>query len=519
VWQRKWLILAPLVLTGTAAVMYSRSLPDMYRSETTILVVPQRVPESYVRSTVTMRIQDQLQSLRQQILSRVRLEQIIRDFNLYPEARRTEPMEAVVAQMRPAVNVDIVREDAFSVNYTSTDPTAAKLVAERLASMFIEENLRERERQAEGTSEFLETQLESARERLEQHERTLAQYRRRYSGELPSQLDSNVQMLNSLQVQAQGIGNDLDRDRDRVIVLDRMIEEMAEPIPVVVAARGDSSGTIGPTGSPGPPGSAAERLAAARAALDELRTRLKPEHPDVAAARRLVAELERKAEAEAAAATAALAAAAAAAAARSKAQDVPPPQLTVADVARQRRLQELVLEKENLDRQIARKQQEEARIRQDIALYQARLQVTPTRESELIDLTRDYETLKAIYTGLLAKKEDSVVAANLERRQIGEQFKILDPARVPQRPFSPNRMQLNLFGALAGLAFGVGIAGFLEYRDATLKNEDDVRTCLSLQVVAAIPILEVAAVSLPRQRTFGAFRLAQRLIRGGTRES
>jgi hypothetical protein len=137
----------------------------------------------------------------------------------------------------------------------------------------------------------------------------------------------------------------------------------------------------------------------------------------------------------------------------------------------------------------------------------------------MIDLTRDYETLKAIYTGLLAKKEDSVVAANLERRQIGEQFKILDPARVPQRPFSPNRMQLNLFGALAGLAFGVGIAGFLEYRDATLKNEDDVRTCLSLQVVAAIPILEVAAVSLPRQRTLGAFRLAQRLIRGGTRES
>jgi polysaccharide chain length determinant protein (PEP-CTERM system associated) len=498
VWQRRWLILAPLVVAGTAAFMYSRSLPDVYRSETTILVVPQRVPESYVRSTVTTRIEDRLQSLRQQILSRARLERIIRDFDLYPEARRTEPMEAVVQQMRPAVNIDIVRDDAFNVSYTSTNPVAAKLVAERVASLFIEENLHERERLAEGTSEFLETQLENARQRLEQHERRLAEYRRRYSGALPSQLDSNLQILNSLNLQAQGIANDIERDRDRSLVLERTLAEMTEPTPVGTAPRTDPGSVAG---------SPLERLDAARAALDELRSRLKPEHPDVGAARRLVDELERKAASENASA--------------SKPGETAAPRLTSAEATRQRRLQELRLEKENLDRQLARKQQEEARIRQEVAGYQARVEATPTRESELINLTRDYETLKTIYTGLLSKKEESVVAANLERRQIGEQFKILDPARVPERPFSPNRTQLNLIGMLAGLAFGIGIAAFLEYRDATLKTEDDVRTCLALQVVAAIPVLMTESESMPRHKTaaLGAFHFARRLIRGEARES
>ena len=152
-------------------------------------------------------------------------------------------------------------------------------------------------------------------------------------------------------------------------------------------------------------------------------------------------------------------------------------------------MQELLAERENLDRQIARKQQEEARLRTEVTSYQARVEATPARESELIALTRDYETLQNIYTSLLSKREDSAVAANLEKRQIGEQFRVLDPARVPQTPFSPNRVQLNLMGLLAGLGLGLGLAGLLEFRDATLKSEDDVRRCLSLPVLAAIPVL------------------------------
>jgi polysaccharide chain length determinant protein (PEP-CTERM system associated) len=496
-WHRKWLIVIPAVVIATAAVMYTRTLPDQYRSETTILIVPQRVPESYVRATVTSQIEDRLPSLRQQILSRDRLERTIVDFNLYPEDRGTVPMEALVGRMRSAINVNIVRGDAFSVSYISTEPRSAMLVAERLASQFIEENVREREALAEGTNAFLETQLVEARGRLEDHEQKLAEYRRRYSGELPSQLASNLQILSDMNLRAQSLANDIERDRDRRVVVERSIQdfrELASASPAVTRAivAAEAPSTI------------EERLVAARASLASLRTRLTAEHPDIAAARRLVADLEKQVAAEVRATPA------------TPGADPVPTTPSPATLARDRRLQELVAERENLDRQIARKQQEEARLHSEIATYKARVEATPTRESELIALTRDYDTLQNIYTSLLSKREDSAVAANLERRQIGEQFKVLDPARVPQTPFSPNRMQLNLVGLIAGLAFGLAIAGLFEFRDATLKTEDDVRTCLSLPVLAAIPVLADGHSALPRHKTaaLGAFRLTRWLVRG-----
>jgi len=113
----------------------------------------------------------------------------------------------------------------------------------------------------------------------------------------------------------------------------------------------------------------------------------------------------------------------------------------------------------------------------------------PTRESELIELMRDYETLQNSYASLLAKKEDSKIAANLERRQVGEQFKVLDPARVPERPFSPNRQQLNLLGAIIGLGVGLGLAALLEVTDTSLKTDDDVVNALSLPVLALVPLI------------------------------
>lgn len=501
-WHRKWLIVLPAIVIGVAAVMYTRMLPDYFRSETTILIVPTRIPESYVRSTVTSRIEDRLPSLREQILTRDRLEQTIVDFELFPDERATSSMEALVAKMRGNINVDIVRGDAFSVSYISRSPRAAMLVAERLASQFIEENVREREVLAEGTNTFLETQLVEARNRLEEHERKLAEYRTRFTGELPSQLDSNMQILNNLTMQAQALGNEIERDRDRRAALERSLADITDLAPTAVdPVRAD------PSEGPSLP----ERLEAARASLAEMRTRLTAEHPDIAAARRVVSDLERQ-----------IASSAAAAPGARNAEQAAPTVVSTVTPARQRRIQELTAERESLDRQLARKQVEVERVRAVVASYQARVEATPARESELIALTRDYDTLQKVYASLLAKKEDSALAANLERRQIGEQFRVLEPARVPQQPFSPNRLQLNLLGIVAGLAFGLGLAGLLEYRDATLKTEEDVRSCLSLPVLAAIPVLnERRPASVPRHQTtaVGAFRLFRWLVRGEARES
>jgi uncharacterized protein involved in exopolysaccharide biosynthesis len=161
--------------------------------------------------------------------------------------------------------------------------------------------------------------------------------------------------------------------------------------------------------------------------------------------------------------------------------------LSAADLARQRRAVELQNDLQQLDRQVANKAAEEKRLRDVAASYQQRVEMAPTREAELAELTRDYTTLQTLYSNLLSKKEESKIAANLERRQIGETFKLLDPARMPERPFSPNRTMFNLVGLVAGLAIGVLLVAFLEYRDASLKTDEEVVEVLAIPVLAVVP--------------------------------
>ena len=226
-WRRKWLVVLPVVLGASAASLYSARLPNQYQAETLILVVPQRVPESFVRATVTMRIEDRLRTISQQILSRTRLEQIIQEFNLYPELRQTRPLDDVVAYMRDMVHISIVRGDSFRLSYTYTEPTATMRVTDRLARDFIVDNTRERQSQAEGTSQFLEAQLEDARRRLIEQEKRLENYRRIHAGELPSQLPSNMQAIQNAQLQLQALHDSVSRDRDRRVVVDRLLADLS----------------------------------------------------------------------------------------------------------------------------------------------------------------------------------------------------------------------------------------------------------------------------------------------------
>jgi len=471
--RRIWLIIIPFVLVSTATAIVAKRTPNLYRSETVILVVPQRIPESYVRSTITSRIEDRLQSIGQQILSRTRLERIILDFDLYAGDRRTAPMENVVEIMRRDIEVETVKGDAFKVTYVSGDPKAAMEVTNRLASLFIEENRRDREVLADGTNQFLESQLEDARRRLAEHEKKVQEYRQQYTGELPTQVQSNLQVIQNTQLQVQAIVESIDRDRDRRIVLERSIADAS-----AADERSAGAGTSPVEAQASPE---EEELGTARRALRELQARLTSEHPDVARAKRQLRELEAKA-------------------APSAAAPAPQPEIRPArPTATAARIRNLQNEMQNIDRQIAYKEAEERRLRGVIATYQARVEAAPKRESELIELTRDYTTLQQLYTGLLAKREDSKIAANLERRQAGEQFRILDPARVPEQPFSPNRTRMNLMGAIAGLALGLGLVALLEYRDTTLRTDDDVLSTLNLPVLAVIPLL-VTSVDDRRQK-------------------
>jgi polysaccharide chain length determinant protein (PEP-CTERM system associated) len=485
-WRRKWLLLIPFVVIAAGTVVVAQYLPDRYLSETTILVVSQRVPEDYVQGTVATAPQDRLLAINQQILSRSRLEQIIQEFTLYAEERQTMIMQDVIDRMRRDIGIHITKgEPTFRISYIGSSARTTMQVTERLASFFIDENLRDRAALAESTNQFLEAQLQDARARLIAHEKKLEKYRLAHAGELPSQLQANLQSMQNLQLQLQALTQSLSQDRDRRLMIERLLADASapEPVPTVdpVAQPGEAAGgaTAGMT--------AGQQLEAARRSLRAAELRLKPDHPDIGRLKRAIKELEQRAEAEA------------------LEQPLSPDAagarpMTPAEAARATRLAELRAQMESLERQIGHKQEEEQRLKTLLASYQARVSAVPTREAELVELTRDYETLQQIYTGLLQKKETSNMAVNLERRQIGEQFRIIDPARLPERPVSPDRVQISMAGALGGAALGVLLLVLLEYRDTSLRSEDDVVAALGLPAIALVPLVFTATERRRRRR-------------------
>jgi len=465
VWRRRWQILIPCLLAVAGAAAVAARLPDRYRSETLIMVVPQRIPEEYVRPTVTARIEDRLQSIRQFLLSRSTLERIILEFDLYKNERQQLAMEDVVARIRDDIDIQLDRGEAFRVIYEADQPSTAQKVTARLASLISEENARDRQGLATDTSEFLESELKDAERRLAEQERKLAAFRQENAGELPDQLGSIMQAIQNRQLQLQSLSDSLARDKSEKLLAERLRADLS-----AAAAVPD---TVPPAPAYGSIDTAPAlvQLEAARAELRRLLLNRTQDHPDIRAAQRRVDALELRVKEEAERATGAQA-----------------PSAT--EIARMNRLKELDAQILNLERQVTHKETTEKQIQEEIRMYQGRAEAVPLRESQLAALTRGHETLQQTYRELLQKREDSKIAANLERRRAGEQFNILDPAGLPERPFSPNRPLILLIGSLIGLTLGVSLAAFQEFRDASLRTEVDVQLALDLPVLAVVPVLQ-----------------------------
>lgn len=484
-WRRKWVWIVPFVVAAAGTVIGTQFLPNQYRSEARIQIVPQQVPSSFVQPTVTTSLDSRLQAMSQVIQSRTRLEAIIQELNLYEKERAEMIMEDVVAKMRSNISISIqaprqrnASPGSFTVAFTSEDARAALRVTERLATQFISESLQDRTVQADQTSQFLETQLEEARRKLGQHEQTFAQFRQKYAGELPTQVQSTLGLVQSTQAQLQALADAITRDRDRQLVLERMMSDLA----TIGGARQQSSV---PARNAPTEATAAQRLEAARQALLALQQRLTPEHPDMVRAERLVRDLEEKAAAE----------------------ELNQPVgtgvvatgggLAPADLTR---LSAMQAEYESLDRRIAQNQAEEGRLQKSLAVFRSKVEVAPSREAEATELMRDYDTLDEQYRTLLGRSQQSRIAADLERRQIGEQFRLLEQARLPVRPFSPDRTRLNLMGAAAGLGLGLALLALIEYRDTSFRIEDDFAWSLSLPVLAVVPVMTTRPERLRAKR-------------------
>jgi polysaccharide chain length determinant protein (PEP-CTERM system associated) len=461
---RKWLFIVPFLTVALTTALIVYFLPDRYRSRAVVQVVPPRIPANLIRTPGRApSLDSRMQNMAPRILNRTRLESLISEFNLYTEQRRTELMEDVIERMNRDISVNVVRGNAFQVSYEAEDRVTALRVTARLAQLFIDESYRDREVYTQGTSQFIDSQLEETRQRLVEHEKKLEEYRRLHAGELPTQLSSNLTGASNAQMQLQSTNDTLSRDRDRLQALEReqndlmTQESTVAPPPVVDTEEGT--------------GTAAQRLEAARRQLRQMELRLKPEHPDVVRAKRVIADLEQKAEAEALQTPVSMAGRAP----------------TKAEKARQERLSNIKNGIDTLRAQIARRERDADVIRDTLARYQSRAEAAPTRETELIELNRDYDTLRQLYADLLKKSQESQMVAALDTRQIGEQFRLLEGARAPERPVSPNRPQLNLLGVIGGIALGLAFIALAEYRDTTFKTDDDIMTTLSLPVLAMIP--------------------------------
>jgi polysaccharide chain length determinant protein (PEP-CTERM system associated) len=425
-------------------------------------VTSQRVPADFVKTTVTSRIQERLASIEQEITSRTSLEQIIKDYNLYPKQTISQPMEAVVDLMRKNVKVEIARrqrgEEAsghFTISYTDEDPRTAAVVTNRLADLFIEGNLRMREQQAKGTTEFLKDELDSAQAKLEEQEKLITDFKRRHTGELPEQRDTNLQMLTQLQQIYQRTSESLRSAQDRKLIIQKQLTDLEFPVTSAQAERGQSA-TAGSSTSPSARtgGVQEPQLYELKNQLADLRTKYTEKHPDIVRIKKKIKEMESN-------------------------QDF--------NFSNNPRYRELNSQIEAVNLEIKRLQDDEARIKGEIDKYRARIERTAQREQDITSLTREYQTTKTAYETLLRKSQEAVQAENLERRQKGEQFRVIDAAAVPARPVKPNREKIMLMGLLIAFGSGLGLAFVREQMDRSFHDPEDVEVALGIKILASIP--------------------------------
>jgi polysaccharide chain length determinant protein (PEP-CTERM system associated) len=479
--RRKWYIVIPLVFSILISFGVYKYLPKVYKATTLILVQPQSVPESYVRSTITDSVTHRLNTISQEILSRTRLEKVVQEFNLYADLRKKVPMEEVVETMRKAIGVQIGPpgsarsrseeiQSTFAISFEGVEPRTVMMVTNKLASLFIEENLRVRESRAEGTSEFLARELLGMEEQLKRKEQDIRNFKERNMGQLPQQVDANLRILERLQEQLKTANENSRAAEDRSGLLQNQIEQLK--------AGGQFSIS---SGIPGDLRSSQEdplitELNLLKRSLASAQTKYKETHPDVIDLKKKIANLEPQVEAKLKGQQGEI-----------TERNVPPP---VRDPNTERLLAQYTEQYNSAVLEAKRSREEEKTLKEQIAAYQKRIEDTPKREQELVLLTRDYDLLKTNYQSLLDKKIQAQMAENLERKQQGEQFKILDPARLPEKPIKPDRNKILLIGAMMGLVAGLGLVWFREFLDRSFHSVSDVEVYLAIPVIATIPNLQ-----------------------------
>jgi polysaccharide chain length determinant protein (PEP-CTERM system associated) len=489
VWsRRKWLATLAFAAFMSAAVSLITFLPNIYRSTATVLVDRQQIPETFVRSTVTSALETRLHTISQEILSRSRLEALIARFGLYRELQERVPMEGIIVRMRKDIKLELksaevrgLREAtvAFTISYQGSDPGTVTHVVNTLASFYIEENLKARERQASSTAEFLKVQLGETKKRLDEQEQRVSEFKRRHLGELPQQMEANLATLERLHTQLRLNADNQTRAAERRQALSGQLADADSIL---------APGSMAPGGSAAPTETPEARLARLKQELGRLRTQFSEKYPDVVLLAAEVTALEREL-------------------ADAKSRDPKPEERRAAPQAGPLtpyvlRLKEALNE---VEAEIKILKGEDRRLRDGIATYQARVENVPRREQEFRELSRDYDSTRELYQSLLKRYEEAQLAESMEQRQKGEQFRVLDPAIPNTAPAAPDRLRLLFVALICSLCLAIGAVVLAEHVDTSFHTLDDLRAFSTVPVLVSIPRIVTQS---DRRRTQRRMRFA-----------
>jgi polysaccharide chain length determinant protein (PEP-CTERM system associated) len=452
--RRKWLALLVFSAVLAGAVSMAIGLPDLYRASAKVLIDHQDVPESFVRPAVTSELETRIQTIHQHITSRAQLGALIDTLKLYPEMVGQVPPEVVVDRMRKDIRLDLQGVEtsgrtatiAFTVSYSGRDPATTAEVANRLASYYVEANTQSRERQAARTAEFLAQQVTSMQSELDQQERRTTDFVKRFTGELPQQIEVNMSALSRLSSLLTLNADYQLRVAERRERLEKELADESLAAGLVSDANIDEA-----------------QLTKLKQELAALRGKFSDRYPEVVRLKGEIATLEAQ-----------IASSRGGGSRRSGSRSAPADPETAARFAA-------------FDAELQQLKKEEASLRRQIAAYEARVAATPTRGREIEQISRGRDVTRAQYESLLKQYEDARIAASLERGNNGQQFRILDPAVPPILPAAPQRFLLMLLATAAALGAAFVAVVIAERLDNTFHSPDELRDAVNVPILATIP--------------------------------
>jgi len=468
--RRLKVILMPTLLAPLAGFLISFAFASRYTSQSLILVETQKVPEGYVQPVVTEDITQRIATMQQQVLSQKQLQPMVERLGLAKGKSVEEAIEDIREEVRKNPLIEWVSPDVaaakqhrpgqndipgFYVNYTASNPQEAQQVCTELTSMLLAENLKTREQVAQSTTDFLARQVDLAKHDLDNLDSKLAAFKKQYMGQLPGDEDNTVKLLAGLNSQLDAYTQGLNRaEQDRAYAQSLLSQQLA--------AWSSSQTSMNPE-------NLQKQLAELQSQLITLQARYTDDHPDVVKTKNDIAEVKRKLNEMNSAST-------------------PGAENTDKGSASEpAEIKQLRLQIHQYDQSIAQAAREQKLLQDQIHTYQGRLSLSPGVEEQYKALMRDYETAQKFYNDLLAKKNESEMQTDMERRQQGEQMSLLNPANPPDSPSFPNRLLFAGGGLAAGLTFGVGLAIWLEMRDKSIRDEQDVLAALEMPTLVSVP--------------------------------